>query len=76
MTLSPKFRSDLLILLVYDQKSPDDNYLINVWILYHGRRGENIVKSWISKIQRYLNTRKVSYFTSNKDKIPDLPKIS
>ena len=45
-----------------------------------GEKGELLIKSCISKIQRSLkspvkfvvlyNTKKISFFTSNKDKVP------
>ena len=57
-----------------------------VWVrvLYLGKRGETLVKNRLKKIQRYLtvhvnfiviyDTKKFSYFLSNKDKIPNLSK--
>ena len=68
--------------LVRNRKLVDADNLPKVWsrIPYLGRKGEFLIKSSISKIQRYLklpvkfiiyNSKKISYFTSNKDKIPD-----
>ena len=61
-----------------------DADLPRVWVRlpYLGKRGESLVKSCVSKIRRYLqnpikfiivyDTKKVSYFCSNKDKVPEL----
>ena len=61
-----------------------DADLPKVWVRlsYLGKRGESLVKSCVSKIRRYLHnpikfiivydTKKVSYFCSNKDKVPEL----
>ena len=64
----------------------DDNDLPKVWlrIPYLGHRGENLINSCLRKIRGYLerrakfivihNTKKMSYFTSNKNKISELSK--
>ena len=61
----------------------EDN-VSKVWIRlpYLGNRGDRIIKSCTSKIQRFLSkpvkfiviydTKKISYFVSNKDKHPIL----
>ena len=66
-----------------DRCSDDDN-LQKIWIRvpYLGRRGEFLVRGCLKKIRLCLthpvkfivmyNTKKISYFTSNKDKIPGL----
>ena len=58
--------------------------IAKVWIKipYLGKRGENIIKSCTSKIQRFLtkpvkfiityDTKRISFFVSNKDKLPPL----
>ena len=63
------------------------NDLSKIWfcVPYPRRRGEHLVKACIKKIRRYLkepvnfiviyNTKKISYFLLNKDKIPDLSKV-
>ena len=55
-----------------------------IWIRipYLGNRGENIIKSCTSKTQRFLtqpiksiviyDTKRISFFVSNKDKLPPL----
>ena len=62
---------------------PDDDNLPKLWIRipYLGEQGENVVNSCLKKIWRCLahpvkfvviyGTKKISYFISNKDKIPD-----
>ena len=57
-----------------------------IWlrIPYLGKQGENLVRNCVRKIRRYLkdpvdfvviyNTKKISYFLPNKDKIPNLSK--
>ena len=66
---------------------PDDT-LPKIWfrVPYLGKIGESLVKTCIKKIRRNLNkpvkfivvyqTKKVSYFLSNKDKIPDVSRNS
>ena len=61
----------------------DDN-LPKVWIRipYLGSRGDFLLKSCLNKVQRFLSkpvkfitiydTKKLSYFVSNKDKLPPL----
>ena len=56
--------------------------ILKIWIHlpYLGTRGENLINSCIKKIRRCLmqpvkfiiiyDTKKISYFTSNKDKVP------
>ena len=58
--------------------------LMKNWIRipYLGNRGENIIKSCTSKIQRFLtkpvkfivtyDTKRISFFVSSKDKLPPL----
>ena len=62
----------------------DDDMLPKVWIRipYLGNRGDFLLKSCLNKIQRFLSkpvkfitiydTKKFSYFVSNKDKLPPL----
>ena len=64
--------------------SQTDENIVKVWIKipYLGKRGENIIKSCTSKIQRFLtkpvkfiityDTKRISFFVSNKDKLPPL----
>ena len=59
-----------------------DENIAKIWIKipYLGNRGENIIKSCTSKIQRFLakpvkfiiiyDTKRISFFVSNKDKLP------
>ena len=66
------------------QNSSINDNLPKIWIRipYLGKQSENLVKSCISEIRRQFtnpvkfviifNTKKVSYFTSTKDKIPEL----
>ena len=66
------------------QTSSTDDNLPKVWIRipYLGKQGENLIRSCVSKICLQLrhpvkfiiiyNTKKLSYFTSTKDKIPEL----
>ena len=61
-----------------------DENIAKVWIKipYLGKCGENIIKSCTSKIQRFLtkpvkfiityDTKRISFFVSNKDKLPPL----
>ena len=58
--------------------------LPKLWIRipYLGNRGDFLLKSYLNKIQRFLSksvkfitiydTKKLSYFVSNKDKLPPL----
>jgi hypothetical protein len=62
----------------------DDDMLPKIWIRipYLGNRGDFLLKSCLNKIQRFLSkpvkfitiydTKKLSYFVSNKDKLPPL----
>ena len=64
--------------------SQTDENITKTWIRipYIGNRGENIIKSCTSKIQRFLtkpvkfiviyDTKRISIFVSNKDKLPPL----
>ena len=64
----------------------DDDDLLKVWIRipHFGHRRENLINSCLRKIRRYpkrrvkcivtYNTKKISYFVCNKDKIPELSK--
>ena len=66
------------------QNMTDDDNIPKVWIQipYLGSQGEYLLNSCLKKIHRCLkqpvkfiviyNTKKASYFISNKDKIPDL----
>ena len=66
--------------------SKTDENIAKIWIRipYVGNHGENIIKSCTSKIQRFLtrlvkfivihDTKRVSFFVSNKDKVPPLPR--
>ena len=59
-----------------------DENIAKIWIKipYLENRGENIIKSCTSKIQRFLtkpvkfiiinDTKRISFFVSNKDKLP------
>ena len=61
-----------------------DEIIAKIWIKipYLGNRGENIIKTCTSKIQRFLtkpikfliiyDTKRISFFVSNKDKLPPL----
>ena len=65
------------------QNPPVNDNLPKLWIRipYLGKRTENLVNSCLKKIRRCLihpvkfiiiyDTKKISYFISNKDKIPD-----
>ena len=64
-----------------------DNDRPKIWfrISYHRRRGEHLVKAYIKEIRHLkepinfiviYNTKKISYFLSNKDKIPDLSRTN
>ena len=58
----------------------DNVLIIRIRLPYLGTRGENLINSCIKKIRRCLtqpvkfiiiyDTKKISYFTSNKDKVP------
>ena len=64
--------------------SKTDENIAKIWIRipYVGNRGENMIKSWTSKIQRFLtkpvkfivsyDTKRISFFVLNKDKVPPL----
>ena len=64
--------------------SQTDKNIAKIWIKipWLGNRGENIIKSCTSKIQRFLtkpvkfiiiyDTKRISFFVSNKDKLPPL----
>ena len=68
---------------VLTQNPPNDENLpkVGIGVPYLGKRGENLVNSCLKKIRRCLthpvkfiviyDTKKISYFISNKDKIPD-----
>ena len=62
----------------------EDNQLIKIYfrLPYAGIKGEQLVKSYIRKMRRFLktnvkfivlyDTNKISYYCSNKDKVPEL----
>ena len=75
----------ILVIYISDAVNHDtDDMLPKIWIRipYLGNRGDFLLKSYLNKIQRFLSksvkfitiydTKKLSYFVSNKDKLPPL----